>query len=466
MASPNRLLGSPEEVALNQAILASLRQTTAIQPNLPAPIWNNQTQFIPYQTTTTYIPVPQNQPRVPVIPQNTTVRVPIIPQPVGSPIMTNTRPLVPTIPQPVRSPIVPIMTNTRPLVQPVRSPIVPIMTNPVPVPPLLQTGARVPIVPITNQQLPPIPRTQIPIIPPLVTTTTTRPPLFNLPVSPRTTFQPLQTVQLSPRVQMSPRSPGKMTPEEEDQMRIAIMASLQETQIPITEAPVIIRTPPRSPLMTPPEIYDDDDDNTEDILMQEAIAASIEAAEQARLATFHANQIVASPASPRALSPNTARLLEDRAVREQQDREYEEAVRLDLEKAENARRAVEAATRAAAAAEEATRKLQEAKIADEARREALQPPILKFPLEVADMKDIYLLRFKLPSGSTVNHSFHRDEPFSSLLQQIRFDLKHVGNLTFSIQETQQTRSNITCDPTTALSGCGISNRTVVFVEYA
>lgn len=508
MASPNSPLGSPDEIALNQAILESLRHTAG---DLPPPTWNNQTQFIPVQTTTTYIPVPQTQVRlptipqpqvpfpqnntvhVPTVPQLTNVRVPTVPQPVRSPTVpilpgfnvptiqtsrTPTVPILPTpnvpfpqpvrsptvpFPQPVRSPTVPVIATspTLPVIQPVRNPTIPVVPSPFTVPqttPIrIPTGIQNTGTPITT--LPPIPRTQIPVVPPLATTTT-RKTGFNLPVSPRTTFQPLQTVQLSPRNQGSPRSPGRMSPDEEDQLRIAIMASLQEANLPATTIPPIVRTPPRSPLITTPDVNEDED--IEDALLQEAIQASILAAEQARLANFHANQVINAPVSPRGPSPNTVRLLEDRALREQQDREYQEALRIDIEKAEHAKKAAEAAAKAAAAAEEAAMKLKEAKLAEEARKEALQPPVLQFPIEAADPRDIYMIRFKLPSGSTVNHSFHRDEPFSSVIQQIRFDLKHLGELSFVIQPAKA----ITCDPATSISACGIDNRILIFVTYA
>ena len=392
MASPN--IASPEEVALNQAILASMQRGTVVQPALPPPTWNNQTQFIPVQTTTTYIPIP-----TPGI-----VRMPTIP---GFPTQTPTRtPVAPIVPQPiVRMPIGPMALPARPMV------------------------------PVPQMQ-------QRPIV---------------VPASPRTNLPPLQTVQLSPRSPLSPnlqRSPGRMTRDEEDQLRIAIMNSLQD---PTILPPMIVRTPPRSPLQSP--IIEEDD--VEDELLQQAIQASITAAEQARLATFHANQVVAAPMSPRLLSPRTEQLMENRKIREEQDRAYEEALRIDTEKAENARKAAEAAARAAQAAEEAARKLQEAKIAEEAKREALQPPILKYPLEVIDMKDLYMLRFKLPNGSVVNHSFHRDEPLSSIIQQLRFDLKYLGDIVITVPPNVV----LTCSPDTSIVGCGVANRTMLFVTY-
>ena len=70
-------------------------------------------------------------------------------------------------------------------------------------------------------------------------------------------------------------------------MRLAIAASLQDM-----EGTVNPTTPPRSPLLSP--IVDDDDDEN---FLQGAILASIEAAEQSRLANFHANQVMMSPPS-------------------------------------------------------------------------------------------------------------------------------------------------------------------------
>lgn len=315
-----------------------------------------------------------------------------------------------------------------------------------------QTVTTIPRVPIPVQTVPrpfvPVPAVTRPPIPvPVVTRPSVPAPRQGIPQVP-----PLATIHQEPIPVL--RSPGRMSPDEEEQMRLAIMASLEEQYEPIADAATIVRSPPRgpNPLLSPIET----DEEVEEAFLQEAIEASIRAAEEAKLATLHANRLTAP------LTTEMQRLQADRALREQQNREYEETLRIDEERAENARRAAEAATRAAEAAEEATRKLAEAQMAEELRRTALQPPVLVYPLETADTGDIYLIRFKLPSGAVVNHSFHRDEPLSSILQQLRFDLKYFGDLILTIQ---QPRMVVTCSPVTPISNCGFGNRIMVLVTY-
>jgi hypothetical protein len=249
-----------------------------------------------------------------------------------------------------------------------------------------------------------------------------------------------------------------MTPDEENQMKIAIMESLQDAEHR-TQSPVIIKSPPRSPMMSPIDV--DREDDFEDPLLQEAIQASMQATEQARLAVFHANQVATAPKSPRIISPPT-QMRTDRELREEQDRLYAETERIDREKMENARLAAEAATKAAVAAEEAARALHEAKNAEEMKREALQPPKLEYPLETSDIKDIFMLRFRLPNGMIVNHSFHRNEPLRSVIQQLRFDLKDIGDLILTVQDRNAV---LTCDPNIPISECGIRNRIAIIVSY-
>jgi len=419
-SNPNTPFASAEEMALNQAILSSLYPTTNVNPGLlPQPPTYGYGTQVPVQTTMT---------RVPIQPVRLTQQVPIVPQP---------RPVtqMPTIPQPRQVTQMSTIPQPRQVTQ-------------------MSTIPQLPIIPRQKYPptttLPPIPKPNIPIIPPLAMTTTTA-RVTPIP-SPRTTFPPIQPVQLSPRRITSPRSPARMTPEEEEQMRIAIMASLEETRkSPITQTIKPLPSPPRT-----------EEEDIEDILLQEAIQASITAAEQARIATFHANQVAVTPSSPRALSPRNLEALERSELREEQEREYQEALRIDREREENARKAAEAAALAAAAAEEAARKLQEAKIAENTKKEALQPPILKYPIDTVDIKDIFMIRFRLPTGSLVTHSFHRDEPLSSIIKQLQFDLRHPGDLTVTIPGY----GVITCAPETSISTCGFNNRIAVMVDYA
>jgi hypothetical protein len=239
-----------------------------------------------------------------------------------------------------------------------------------------------------------------------------------------------------------------MTESEDEQMRAAIKASLEETTLPPP-----VRMPARNPILSPTT----ETEEIEEALIQAAIEASMRATNEAKLATLHANQIVPQP----MLSPRRQQMAETRDLRAEQDREYQEALRRDQEKSENARLAAEATARAAAAAEEATRKLQEAHTAEEAKKEALRPPILQNPIEVASAADIYTVRFRLPTGATVTHSFHRNEPLSSVLQQLRFDLKYTGTLVLTIPPGKP----VTCAETMTINECGFSNRIVINVDY-
>jgi hypothetical protein len=404
-----------------------------------------QTYALPAGYIPTILP-PQTQPRSPntiSFPQQTFSPMPpmVPPQPTRSPIAMP--PMVP--PQPTRLPIaMPPMVPP----QPTRLPIVP------------PQPTRLPIVPPQpNQFLTGTTRPVMPYIPPLAVGTNAN-TAFVPPMSPPTNFPPIQTVNVplndfANQRPVSPRSPGRMTEIEEDQMRIAIMASLHEMGGTRNNIPPVMMTPPRSPLLSPRL---DGEDDIENDLLQEAIRASIEAAEHARLANFHANQVLNSP----PVSPRTQRFQEDRQIREQQDAEYAEGLRIDRERADAAQKAADAAQKAAAAAEEAAKMLQMAKVAEDAKVEALQPPILKFPIETGDLGDILTLRFRLPRGGTITHSFYKDEPLSSLIQQLRFDTKHLGDFILTIPP----RTSIDCSPDTPLRECGIENRIMILVNIA
>jgi hypothetical protein len=462
---------SPEEVALNQAILASLQQNVPTQQT-----WGNKSLMPIQTTTTTYAPVPQprptvqyRQPTVPVLRSTTQLTTPIIPRqstiPIIQPTIQSTIPIIPrqsTIPIISRPPTIPVIQATQssyPFAMPIRSTVavpevrstvvvpevrstvvVPELRPSIPIIPPLSTTRKITIAPIT----PVSPRITVPPVVPISSRTTV--------AVPRTTFAPIQPIV--------PRSPGRMSSYEEEQMRLAIAESLRETSLG-TSPVTIVRTPPRSPLSSPRGQFEEiqQEMDLEDLLLQEAIQASITAVEQSKLATFHANQINSIPRSPRVRNTN---FTEEREFRAEQDLAYEEAMRIDLKNAENARLASEAALAASAAAEVASRKLQEAKIAEIARRETLQPPILIFPIEDSDLKDIYIIRFRLPTGVTVNHSFNRNEPLQSIIQQLRYDLKYLGNFTLTLQPNIA----ITCSPNTSIVNCGIANRVSIIVNYA
>lgn len=479
------IFNSDEDFDLNQAILASLQNNQNTQP-----------QFVPVQTTTTstYIPVPQRNvtgTQQQTTPTNfTSQRLPLPRVPINFNIPNITSPNItsPAITVPTTLPQIPVVQGqtlpqiTNPYYGPrsptLPQPIIPISTRPFYSPrnvgsntiesfyaPLNTTISR-PNVPIPNSVTPNLGTQNIPrynIITPKLDSQQTRniPPLTTITTKSTTTttttpsnyFPPLQTVQLSPReplalparypIDLSQNSQISILPEklsrdeEENRLAVAMWTSLQES---------------------PTQNYNNIDDDIDELFLQEAIAQSTRAVEQARLATQHVRRII--PNSP-ILSPRSSKILEDRQLREQQDREYEYVLRMDREAVENARIAAEAAEKAALAAEDATKKLQKAKLEELKKKESLLPPILKYPPETTDVQNLYILAFKLPNGSRINHSFHRDEPLSSIIQQLQFDLKYPGHLNLTLPPN----TAITCDPRTSISSCGIPNKNLIFVTY-
>jgi len=594
MASPlytDQAQISQEEIEFNQAILNSMHQQTPQSlGQLPQPTWNNGTQFVPLQTTTNYVPVPQrpvpisfqppsisiprynqigvpgsvkpplvtyNQAGIPISarPPMVTYNQPGIPGSIKPPIVTynqvgipgsikppmvtynqipgSVRPPIVTynqvgIPGSVRSPIVtynpvgipgsvrpPMLTipniprvQAIPITQPqafqsTAVPIQPFRPTPIqtqlfrpPVGSALQVPARAAIYTQGMNNMPNVPPLQLigapPVFPPAITIPV-RPIMTGIPtgilpqtmisepelIAPQTNLPPIQPVTIIPR------SPARMTPDEEDEMRLAIIASLEQFDTPIRPAspqtqqlirpptfsprritnvsPLsprmnnmpFIMTPPRNPLYSP-EV--EEEDEVEEILMRQAIEASRRSMEQARLATVLVNQVANVP-----LSPRTIAIQEGRIRREEQDREYEEALRKDIEREAATKRdrdaAVEAANKAAIAAEEATNALQLARTTEDARKDALQPPVLVFPIEDGDGRDNLTLRFRLPQGGNVNHSFNKKEPLRSIIQQLRFDTKHLGDFVLTISP----RTAITCSADTTIDTCGIQNRTLILV---
>ena len=454
---------TPDEIALNQAILDSLYQNRINRPQniIPQRPQNIRSGvniptipplYVPTQTATAYN-VPRTTPVVPTIP--TVYNVPRTPPVVPTiPTVYNvprTPPVVPTIPTVYNVPRTPPVVPTIPAVY--NAPRVtqvsaPKMPNIPVMPPLYTTTATttrqnaiVNIPPLIKQQAnrtggvmiplnntPQVPRVIIPNIPPLATntTTTTTTTTTNISPSPPVTTPPSPLPPI-PLMKLLP-----ITDEDyDDQLRLAIMASLNENYFP--GQTTVVKSPPRSPLMSPRRNQEDDLD---DIDLQEAIQASM-----------------------------MNRELEEKLqinLRELQDIEYEEALRIDMEKAEKAERELQAIR------DEAEKELQAVKVEEvrilqeEARRNALEPPVLKYPLEISSPAEIYMIRFRLPSGESINNYFNMKEPLSSVIQHLQFYLKYPGELILS---NQQRRTIINCDKNTPIYECGFSNRVVINVEY-
>jgi hypothetical protein len=195
--------------------------------------------------------------------------------------------------------------------------------------------------------------------------------------------------------------------------------------------------------------HKEDEEADEDMLLT-AIALSMEAAEHARNAINYTEMEYATP------SPRT----ETQLIRQQQTQEYEEALRIDRAREADIQRAAEEARLAGVAAERAAHMVQEAREMEHAKQEALKPPLLRYAIEVGSKEDIFTLRFRLYDGSVVTHSFNRREPIASLFQQLRFDLRDLGELKL----TMQPRKLVNCDLETSIEDCGIADRSMIIVE--
>lgn len=213
---------------------------------------------------------------------------------------------------------------------------------------------------------------------------------------------------------------------------------------------------------------DQHDEEFEQFLLDEAIALSLEVNNYAEEAVEAANKVTNTlPAHSHPLATQTKAHHHhghhvSRELKMQQDREYEESLRIDREREEAAIAAAEAATKAAVAAKELAAMMERAKAEEMNKRNSLVPPILKYPIENANKADLYTIRFKLPTGGTVNHTFHKNEPLASVIQQLSFDTKSLDNFILTIQP----RTVINCDGTTPIWQCGIEDRVMIIVTNA
>ena len=435
-----------EEIELNQAIWASLTTTQPTYPVTrvisPQPVMLPQPRIIPNPVSPVILPRPVTSPIVVTRPNPITSPI-VVTRPntiVTSPIVSNT-PIVITRPNTIVTS--PIVTNspiviTRPNTI-VTSPIVVTRPNTIVTSPIVSNTPIVVTRPntIVTSTPSPVIISRIPNIPPLRGIQTNIEPLPRVTVPP-VRLQPQMAPQLQPAPQVLTRPTVPpldrgMRPmtvfnppieiNHDEQMRQAIIESLRTTQ---------------------PNLYQQYVEDTEDAMLQEAINDSIIAAEKIRLANIP-----------------VAQLSETRRLRELQDKEYEETLRRDQERVLVLQKEAEEATNAVIAAEKAALLIHQTKMREEQKLAALNPPILEYPLETSDIRDIYMLRFRLPSGVVVNHSFNRNEPLRSVLEQLRFDLKYIGDLVLTIQP----RTLITCDSNTSIDSCGFANKIAIMVTY-
>jgi len=88
-------------------------------------------------------------------------------------------------------------------------------------------------------------------------------------------------------------------------------------------------------------------------------------------------------------------------------------------------------------------------------------PLLVYPLEKSKKEDIYLLRFKLSSKtSMIEYSFDRREPMFSVEGAIKFALQCKSNIQLLIPIRQKLYYN----KNTSIEDSGIRNKSIVIVE--
>jgi hypothetical protein len=188
------------------------------------------------------------------------------------------------------------------------------------------------------------------------------------------------------------------------------------------------------------------------------------------------------------LSPRTRRLLEIEQMspisrenarlrfdREEQDREYEIALAEDLRL--NEKRIIleeELRLDALRLEEELRSQFEERLRFEEVEKIRLMrieeellliknmpPPIYRYDITNFNNNDLIILRFKLPTNKQVNHTFHKDEPLITLINQIKYDLRYLYGLVLNIAGRQV----ISCDYNYTISQCGIPNRSTIYVSY-
>ena len=418
------------------------------------------------------------------------VRSPI---PTVAPVPTTMQIPPPTFSSSVRSPnptpapvpkLAPMPTPTIPtLTSSVRSP------NPTPMPPptisvpTLTSSVRSPISTLTSSV-----RTLIPTLTPSV-----RSPIPTL--TPTTTMQmstpttPVSTLTSSVRLPITPTLPSSTLPSStlSSNIRMPMIAPTlsttlknnQDFNVMAATVPVPVRATPvnvdvrmanvadltplnidrdieKDFMSTPAYEFDDND-----VAMQEAIEASFRASESAKLASITANNSISS------------RYIPFQTVIQDQDDEYERAMREDMERErrerireEEARILAEenrlAEERELAAAEEARLALEKLKQVEAERIAALTPPTLLYPITDLQDPNLLTLRFRLPNGRFITHVFNRNEPLLSVTQQIRYDTQTLQDLIFTRYPNRQ----ILCDSKDTIASCGFQNRETINVDIA
>ena len=336
-----------------------------------------------------------------------------------------------TIPSAVRSSTVTMPISSSRIPTAVRSPTV---TMPI-------SSSRIPIssstvtMPISSSRIPTAVPTSTVTMPINMTSQMSR----SIPVMPTSVLVPVMPTGISnvnyPRVTSNSVLPVPIIYSRNEVMSRPSIQSISPVRTN--------RTMP--PLNVTEELEDYDDD-----LQQAILQSTLESKQISPLPDDQEiEQIVRQ--TQRQLQPimtnNLRQMAVDRQIREEQDIEYASSLSIDEAKAR------QAADIAVLAAANATRAAENAAVGN------LRPPQLQYRSQ--NSSDTITIRVKYPDGNNSNYIFHRDEPLSTLIAQIRYDTKNISGFTLTISPG----TFLTCEPDTSLIECGIVNRSVLLINY-
>ena len=85
--------------------------------------------------------------------------------------------------------------------------------------------------------------------------------------------------------------------------------------------------------------------------------------------------------------------------------------------------------------------------------------MLQYDIAQADKEDLYTLRLRMPDGSSVNHTYHRCEPLSTVVRQVQYQTNKSEVPRLIVPPlTLDTSANLT------LEESGLTDRTVINVS--
>ena len=344
--------------------------------------------------------------------------------------------------------------------------------------PTLTSSVRSPISTLTSSVRSPISTLTPSVRSPIPTLTPTTTMQMSPPTIPVSSLTSSVRLPITPTLQSSTLSSSSRMPMIAPTLSTTLKNN-QDFNVMASTVPVPVRAPPvnvdvrmanvadltplnidrdieKDFMSTPAYEFDEND-----VAMQEAIEASFRASESAKLASIAANNSISS------------RYIPFQTVIQDQDDEYERAMREDMERErrerireEEARILAEenrlAEERELAAAAEARLALEKLKQVEAERIAALTPPTLLYPITDLQDPNLLTLRFRLPNGRFITHVFNRNEPLLSVTQQIRYDTQTLQDLIFTRYPNRQ----ILCDSKDTIASCGFQNRETINVDIA